>query len=148
MSLDTSPDGISREESRHLDGELPPEAARRLERQLAADPERTARMAAWRESMDLWRSDASRPTDTGALAEHVLAAVAQAPPPPAVRTTWYAAAAAILIAIGVTGTLLAHDGIPTAAPRAAPLAFDDVESAVVDLMFESPKFALPAADPK
>ena len=68
--------GWTREESRWIDGLLDDASARRLEARLAADPERAARLRAYRDAMDLWRDDVDRVAgrlDTASLADQVLA---------------------------------------------------------------------------
>lgn len=97
--------GITPEESRYWDGALGDEAARRLEARLDADPARRARLEAWRDAMDLWRSDAARRVatlDPAVLAERALAeADVVASEGPLLRR--YATAAVVLIGLGVAG---------------------------------------------
>lgn len=139
-----SPDlrpGLTPEESRYLDGELPAAEARRLEAALAADPQRAARLERWRTATDLWRDEARRaagPVDPVALYARVLARVrAVAPGPVQRRLTAYAAAALLLIGLGVGGTLwLRH--APPPAPPAAALALEDLERAEIDLLAGHP----------
>lgn len=114
---------LSREESRYLDGELPPEEMRRLERELAADPDRAARLASYRDAVGLWKQDVERRTaivDEAALADRVMASIASGSsraltslPPAAPR--WVAAAAVLLIGIGVAGTAMVHKSRSAAA---------------------------------
>jgi anti-sigma factor RsiW len=139
------PEGLSPEESRYVDGEAPPDAARRLERQLAADPERADRLEAYRDAMDVWREDAQHTARTvdprGALAERVLESVTRDAPPSRATNPmprWYAAAAVLLIAVGIGGTVIARRTHP--APHRPP-ELADIEEAVLDLVLESPELS-------
>ena len=102
--------GLSREESRYLDGELPPEDMRRLKRELAADPGRAARLASYRDAVGLWKQDVERRTavvDEDALADRVMASISSGSALKSLRPVaprWVAAAAVLLIGIGIVGT--------------------------------------------
>ena len=147
------PEGLTPEECRYLDGEMTPQEARSMEHRLAADPERAAQLEAWRDAMDLWRDDAARAaapvaTDPDALADRILAGLGQSPE--ADRRTvsptvarWYASAAAVLMAIGITGTILAQP-TPHSSP-AQPEVADIEDLFFLDLVAESPELAPPLA---
>lgn len=143
------PEGLSRDESRFLDGELPPDAARRLESRLAADPQRAERLEAYREAMDVWREDAacaSRAVDPpDALADRVVRKVTADPSPmlrpPGALPRWYAAAAVLLIAVGIGGTVLARRGAPRASDEGQQPELAVIEEAVLDLVLESPELS-------
>lgn len=96
----------TREESRWVDGTLDEPAARRLLDRLAEDPERAARLRAYRDAMDLWRDDTDRVADgldTGRLADQVLAGRGLAAERDALWARRYAAAAVLLIGLGLAG---------------------------------------------
>jgi hypothetical protein len=98
--------GWTREESRWIDGLLDEPSARRLEARLAADPDRGARLGAYRDAMDLWREDVDRVAgrlDTGRLAEQVLAGHGLEAERLARQARRYAAAAVLLIGLGLAG---------------------------------------------
>lgn len=99
----------SRDESRYVDNELDAAAARRLESELEAAPDRAARLDAWEDAMDAWRDDARRRSeafDADALSQAVVARVrrgevASDPALPILRR--YAAAAVLLLGLGTAG---------------------------------------------
>ncbi len=111
------PPALTPEESRYLDGQLPPDDARHLEHVLAADSQRRAALDLDREAVALWRDDVARgQLSRGDLTDHdladrVLAGIARgrpaivAPEAPA-GGRWYAAAAAALIVVGIAGTVI------------------------------------------
>ena len=122
-----TPDGreppLTPEESRWLDSELSTEDARRLERERAADPRRSAAHDEYREAMDVWRESATRTSiDPDALGAAVLDRISrddgsaheEAPRFAGV----YAAAAVLLICIGAAGTYLVRSRAQPA-PRVA-----------------------------
>ncbi len=153
-----SSDGFSREESRYLDGELPDETARRMENRLAADPDATDRVEAYRDAMDLWRDDVQRTAqrvDPEALADRIVAAArsgpSQLPIAQSRAAPWYAAAALLLIGIGITGTML---NLPAPAPRPSQAASNlrvlgdfegEFQDAMVNLLIDDPELAPPLA---
>jgi anti-sigma factor RsiW len=115
------------EEWRLLDDELDETARRRLEKALADDPARAARLAAaaedWQGDMSLWRADVHRRSphfDPAVLARRVLAG----PLPVAFLTTphprRYAIAAAALLALGLAGATWTGSGSPSPALAATP----------------------------
>lgn len=120
------PPALTPEESRHLDGQLPPDEARTLEHHLAADPDRSEALARYRDAMDVWRDDVTRgaPADDD-LAERVLASIEAGRPASGSAPTvarWYAAAAAALIAVGIGGTVIAREArTPAPVSRTADL---------------------------
>ncbi len=99
----------SRDESRYIDGELDAADASRLEAELENASDRTARLRAWEDAMDVWRDDARRRSkafDAGAVSQAVLARVqsgeaASDPALPSLRR--YAAAAVLLLGLGTAG---------------------------------------------
>ncbi len=105
------PPAMTPEESRFLDGTLPPEEAKRLEREIAADPERTDALNAYRESMGLWRDDAERtPASPPDMADRVLAALDRGQGGGSASIpTWYAVAAMLMISVGVLGTAFSRN---------------------------------------
>ena len=152
MNRNRPPEGLTPDESRYVDGEMSAREARSMEHRLAADPARADRVAAWRDSMDLWRDDAQRTAatvagDPDALVDRILAdgavsnRLADREPrrisPHVAR--WYAAAAVLLMAIGVTGTWMAQPPrapAPSTRPRVA-----DIEDLYLDLMADGSDFA-------
>lgn len=145
------PQDLSREEGRYLDGEASPEEVRRIEHQLAADPERAARLMAWQDAMDLWREDGTRTAlalcsqdQEGAddLADRILRAGPRALQPrlrALSAAPWYAAAAALLMTIGVTGTLLARAGARNEVSATLPPQVGSLSEAVMDIMVDGPE---------
>jgi anti-sigma factor RsiW len=148
------PEGLSPEEGRYLDGEMSPQEERSMEQRLRADPARAADL----DAMDLWRNDTARVAatvsgDPDALADRILAGLESEPlaerapwrPVTPAVARWYARAAALLIAIGISGTLLAYPALGNG-PDAEPSEGADVDL-FLDLMAEGPEFAPPLAIP-
>lgn len=151
----TTPPGLTPEESRHLDGELPASQASQLNEALAADVARARRLDRWRAATAVWREEAQEAAarvDPAAMAERVLAQVQRvrhphrqpgamgSPTPgsvsPALRA--YAAAALLMIGVGIGGSLIV--GLQGTPPRqeATALRLEDIERAEIDLLAEHP----------
>ncbi|MGE0192361.1 MAG: hypothetical protein AB7T63_10010 [Planctomycetota bacterium] len=126
---------LTPDEARLLDGSLPAEERRRLDRQLAADPARAGRLARDRAALDLWVEEArSTPVDVDALAQHVFERIddengvarfssraglrGEVLSPRAAMA--YAAAAMLLIGVGLAGTWVVRQQRAEAVPSAAP----------------------------
>jgi len=82
----------------------------------------------------------------GDLADRVVNAVRSDHPPRLVPAgaRWYAAAAVLLIAVGITGTLMAREaGTSTNAPRWANAAprWADLDDTLVDVLVDGPRYA-------
>lgn len=152
MNRNRPPEGLTPQESRYVDGEMSAQEARSMEHRLAADPARADRVAAWRDTMDLWRNDAQRAattvaSDPDALVDRILAdrsvsnGLADRGPrrisPHVAR--WYAAAAVLLMAVGVTGTWMAQTPrapAPSTRPQVA-----DIQDLFLELMADASDFA-------
>ncbi len=139
--------GLSHEESRYLDGELPPEDMRRFERELAADPDRAARLDAYRDAMGLWKQDVERRTamvDEDALADRVMASISSGEALELLRPLaprWMTAAAVLLIGVGVIGTTVVRSqraGAAQASQKLEKLSF--MSEAMVEMMAADPAF--------
>jgi len=151
----TRPPALTPDESRLLDGALPPAEAARLERLIASDPDRADALAVDRGAMDLWREEAraASAVDSSTLAPEELAERVVATLDPRARgarpiSTAYAVAAMLLIGIGLVGTAAARAArVSEARAQAAPRA--SIEAALLDsiadevLMFPR-DFGLPA----
>lgn len=150
------PDALTPDENRYLDGEMSAQEAHSMELRLAADPERAAHIAAWRDAMDLWRDDARRAAagvaaEPDDLADRILDGLSGEAPqflggataldrrravaPQAAR--WYAAAAVLLMAVGVTGTLLAR---PAPADRSARPQVSPFDEVFLEVLAEGSEF--------
>ena len=109
---------LTRDDSRALDGVLPPTEAARVAREQSADPARAHAVAAYREAADLWADDARRAAqhlDTALLVERVLARGGAPPVAAPGSAPWgYTAAAVALIALGLAG-LWSTRGVSTPA---------------------------------
>lgn len=106
MSSHERDQGWTREESRWIDGMLDEASARRLEARLAEDPERSARLEAYRDAMSLWRDDTDHragTVDTARLAGDVLAGHGLESERDVRTAKRYAAAAVLLIGLGLAG---------------------------------------------
>lgn len=154
---------LTPEESRWLDGTLPADAARRLERQLAADPRRRAALERYRESMAVWRDDARACTQTGStdqessldgLADEILANSASAEPSrrpvrPREETPrfagLYAAAALLLVGVGLVGTLWVQTR--RAEAQSVRPDFKDVNTHLFEEIARSPQLYLDRSIP-
>ncbi len=145
MARDGGPSPLTAEESRYLDGALSPERLRRMERLLAADPDRADRVRAWNEWMTRWREDcrAAAPTDDvyhTRVDQIVGAALDAAPSSESIATMnterlaeaqgsssgWsvpahvarrYAAAALLLMALGLVGYAVTRTDPAVATPH-------------------------------
>lgn len=129
------PPALTPEESRFLDGTLPPEEASRLERELAADPSRSDALASYRQAIDLWRDDTERTAvPPGRMADRVLAAVGRPESGgAAIIPTWYAVAAMLMISVGVLGTAFSKQLRPKRVlPPTASIPGTLIESLVDD----------------
>ncbi len=99
------------------------------------------------EAFDLWREDAGRAADridvTGDLADRVVAAAREGRPlaiaPAGAR--WYAAAAVLLMAIGISGTLMARDAGATTDFSGAPRWADLDATVLIDVVADDPTYA-------
>ena len=153
---------LTPDEARLLDGSLPTEERRRLDRQLAADPARAQRLARDRAALHLWVEESrSTPVDVEALADRVFDRIddeshagrlasrsgsrGETLSP---RTAMaYAAAAVLLIGVGLAGTWVVRqqraEAVPSSAPAEeapdpdAPL-LDGVRNAVQNDMMRRP----------
>ena len=146
------PDGLSPDESRYVDGEMSEAETRSMEHRLAADPAAAARVEAWRNAMGLWRDDTQRAAapvaaEPDVLADRVLASLARDERRGVVSlyvARRYAAAAVLLMAVGVTGTILAR---PTANTTVTPHVAG-MEEIFLDVMAEGSEFAPGLTIPK
>lgn len=148
---------LTPEESRWLDGTLPADAARRLERQLAADPRRRAALESYRASMDIWRADArggpaSDDTFLDGLADEIIASPApsgSSPRPVRLHEETprfaglYAAAALLLVGVGLVGTLWVQTR--RAEAQSARPDFKDVDTRLFEEIARSPQLYLERA---
>ena len=168
------PPRLTPDESRLIDGLLSGEAARRVERQVAADPGRRDAMARERAALGLWVEDARRARlDEDALTARVLAAVEDAPQAAgrgtggAAGRRWgevlspraaitYAAAAVLLIGVGLAGTFLVqqqrNDAVASPDATARPVdpdvdLLDGVRYAVESELIRAPQPTIPATPP-
>lgn len=101
-----------------MDGELPPDQARFLERRLAADPALRARFERWQLVSAGLRGERIR-LMPATLADDVAAAVAGQPRPARHRWPWAAGAVAAALALALLPGLLdtgGEPGLPPAAP--------------------------------
>jgi len=125
-------DDWTREESRYVDGELDGDAAERLSGELRADPERRARLDAWREVMDLWRDDTYRRASrlapavlTDRVRRDLAASALRARTSGAAQR--YAAAALVLIGLGLVGSMWLGARPPPGIRGGVPAALRAVE---------------------
>ncbi|MDJ0974320.1 MAG: hypothetical protein QNJ98_07675 [Planctomycetota bacterium] len=141
------PPALTPEESRFLDGTLPPEEAKRLEREIAADPARSDALASYRRAVGLWRDDAERgAVAPEQIADKVLAAVGRGEAGGAAGIpTWYAVAAMLMISVGVLGTAFSQNLRPKRVlPPASSIQGTLIET-LVDEHFMAPEdFVAPA----
>lgn len=159
MSRRSETPHLTPEESRWLDGTLPADAARRLERQLAADPRRRAALERYRESMGAWRDDARRgladqDSFLDGLADQILANSASAEPSrrpvrPREETPrfagLYAAAALLLVGVGLVGTLWVQTR--RAEAQSVRPDFKDVNTHLFEEIARSPQLYLDRSIP-
>ena len=148
------PQGLTPDESRYLDGEMTADEQRSMEHRLKADPARAAMLGAWRDAMDVWRDDTARAAadltaDPDALADRILAGLEDQPlagrrAVSPVIARWYAAAAGVLMAIGITGTILAQPTASGDRPAAEPHVAE-IEDLFLEMVAEGPEFAPPLA---
>jgi anti-sigma factor RsiW len=123
---------LTRDDSRALDGVLPPAEAARVAREQAADPARAHAVAAYREAAGLWAEDARRAAqssmeqglDPQRLLERVLASDPARLPARNGASWGYAAAAMALFALGVAELWTAR---PDAGTAGAPSDISDLE---------------------
>ena len=122
-----------------MDGELPPDQARFLERRLAADPALRARFERWQLASAGLRGERLR-LMPATLADGVAAAVAAQPRPVRHRWPWAAGAVAAALALALLPGLLDTGGAPglppstpdfAAKPVPPPVAVDPVPRAPV-----------------
>lgn len=136
------PPQMTPDESRLIDGTLPPEEAKRLELLIASDPDRADALADYREAIDVWREDANRaPVDAAGMADGVLAALGEGESGGAATLpTWYAVAAMFLIGIGVIGTAAVR-GKHAVAPHKSTAPVASLEEALLDSIADERMFS-------
>ncbi len=97
------------------------------------------------EAFDLWREDTARAAAqidvAGDLADRVVAAARAGRPPRLVPAgaRLYAAAAVLLMAVGITGTILARDTAASASAGAPRWA--DLDDTLVNVLVDDPRYA-------
>lgn len=104
-----------------MDGELPPDQARFLERRLAGDPALRARFERWQVASASLRGQALRLMPVR-LADDIGAAVSAQPRPPGRRGFWAAGAVAAALALALLPGLVDNGAAPRLPPAAPDLA--------------------------